>query len=77
MSMPLMPVAAGVPGSISKVTRTNPQLLAYAKQAYGRIDLDEDEWKQCEEAFKMNMMFQDIARKKARDEELAKAGKFK
>lgn len=29
------------------------------------------------DAYKMNMVFQDIARKKANDEELARAGKFK
>jgi len=76
MSMPLMPVASG-PGALAKVTRTNPQLVAYAKQAYGRTDLDEDEWKQCEEAYKMNLVFQDIARKKAKNEEIERAGKFK
>lgn len=62
---------------LSKVTRTNPQLMAYAQQAYGTTNLDEDQWKQCEEAYKMNMVFQDIARKKARDEKLQMAGKFK
>lgn len=82
MNMPLMPVTPINPGpggvsTISKITRTNPQLVGYARQAYGRVDLDDDEWKQCEEAYKMNMVFQDIARKKAQDEELAKAGKFK
>ncbi|XP_021968667.1 SURP and G-patch domain-containing protein 1 isoform X2 [Folsomia candida] len=80
MNMPLLPVSAmgaGPGASISKITRTNPQLLAYARQAYGRIDLDDDEWKQCIDAYKMNMVFQDIARKKANDEELARAGKFK
>ena len=60
-----------------KVTRTNPQLLAYAQQAYGTTNLDEEQWTQCEEAFKMNLLFQDIAQKKARDEKLQAAGKFK
>jgi hypothetical protein len=76
MSMPLMPVQTG-PGALAKVTRTNPALVAYAKQAYGRTDLDDDEWKQCEEAYKMNLVFQDIARKKAKNEEIERAGKFK
>jgi len=56
---------------------TNPQLLSYARQSYGTVDLDDEQWKQCEEAFKMNLLFQDIARKKARDEQLANQGKFK
>ncbi len=81
MNMPLMPVSAvsemGGPIAISKITRHNPMLVRYAQQSYGRTDLDDDEWKQCEEAYKMNMIFQDIARKKAKDEELARAGKFK
>lgn len=36
MNMPLLPVSAmgaGPGASISKITRTNPQLLAYARQA--------------------------------------------
>lgn len=78
MNMPLMKVES-TPGSatLSKLTRASPQLVAYARQAYGRVDLDDDEWKQCEEAYKMNLVFQDIARKKAKDEELERAGKFK
>ena len=60
-----------------KVTRTNPQLLQYAQQAYGTTNLDEEQWTQCEEAFKMNLLFQDIARKKEKDEKLQAAGKFK
>lgn len=55
----------------------NPQLLNYARQSYGTVQLDEEQWKQCEEAYKMNLLFQDIARKKAKDEKLAQTGKFK
>jgi len=62
---------------LNLTTRTNPQLLDYARQSYGTIQLDEEQWKQCEEAYKMNLLFQDIARKKAKDEQLAQARKFK
>jgi splicing factor 4 len=62
---------------LSKVSRQNPQLLAYAQQAYGTTDLDEEQWKQCEEAYKLKLVYQDIAKKKAKDEKLAAAGKFK
>jgi len=75
MGMPLISIQG--PPTVNKVTRTNPQLLAYAKQAYGTTDLDEEQWKQCEEAYKMNLVFHDIAQKKARDAQLEKAGKFK
>ncbi len=67
----------GPPPMLTQITPKNPQLVAYARQSYGTVDLDEEQWKQCEEAFKMNLLFQDIARKKARDEELARKGKFK
>ncbi|CAG7821815.1 unnamed protein product [Allacma fusca] len=62
---------------LSKVSRQNPQILAYAQQAYGTTDLDEEQWKQCEEAYKLKLVYQDIAKKKARDEKLEAAGKFK
>lgn len=75
MGMPVIAIEGAT--SVSKVTRTNSQLLAYAKQAYGTTDLDNDQWKQCEEAYKMNLVFQEIAQKKAKDAAIAKAGKFK
>lgn len=74
---PPLGLQRGPPLMLTKATRTNPQLLSYARQSYGTTDLDEEQWKQCEEAYKMNLLFQDIARKKARDEELLKSGKFK
>lgn len=75
MGMPVISIRG--PTSVNKVTRTNPQLLAYAKQAYGTTDLDNDQWKQCEEAYKMNLVFQEIAQKKAKHAALEKAGKFR
>jgi len=68
---------AGRTHLVSAVTRKDPELLAYARQSYGTIDLDEEQWKQCEDAYKMNLLFQDLQRKKLVDTKLEKAGKFK
>lgn len=75
MGMPVIPIHG--PTSVKKVTRASPQLLAYAKQAYGTTDLDDEQWKQCEEAYKMNLVFQEIAQKKAKHNALEEAGKFR
>jgi splicing factor 4 len=77
MGMPLIHMQESSAPVTKVMGRTNPQLLAYARQAYGTTDLDEEQWKQCEEAYKMNMIFQEIAQKKAKDAQREKAGKFK
>lgn len=62
---------------LSQMTRTNPALLAYARQNYGSTNLTEDEWKKCEDHFKVNLLYQDMLNKRKEIERLAKMGKFK
>ena len=38
---------------LSAVRAANPSLLAYAQRVFGSVDLDEDQWKQCEDQMKV------------------------
>lgn len=62
---------------LSNVTRTDPALLNYARQNYGTVDLNEEDWKKCEEHFKVNLLYQDMLRKRDELDRLAKSGKHK
>ncbi|XP_055327028.1 SURP and G-patch domain-containing protein 1 isoform X2 [Sitodiplosis mosellana] len=62
---------------LSAVKRTDPALLNYARQNYGTIDLSEDDWIKCEEHFKVNLLYQDMLRKREELERLAKSGQHK
>lgn len=62
---------------LSTVTRTDPALLQYARQNFGTTNLSEDDWKKAEEHYKINLLFQDMQRKRQEIEKLAKNGKFK
>lgn len=62
---------------LSAVQRTDPALLQYARQNYGTTELEEDEWKKCEEHYKVNLLYQDMLKKRQEIDKLAKSGKFK
>ncbi|CAG9808565.1 unnamed protein product [Chironomus riparius] len=69
-----------VPTSILKlatVTRSDPALLNYARQNFGTTSLTEEDWKKAEEHYKVNLLFQDMQRKRQEIDQLAKNGKFK
>lgn len=72
---------AGVPSGskpmLSLVTRSDPALLAYAHQSYGTVHLDEETWRKCEDHFKVNLLYQDMLRKRNEMDRLAKAGRQK
>ncbi|XP_050436441.1 SURP and G-patch domain-containing protein 1-like isoform X2 [Adelges cooleyi] len=72
---------AGVPGlsgpMISQVQRTDPALLQYAMQSFGTLNLSEEDWKKAEDHFKINLLYQDMLKKRQEIERLKKAGKFK
>lgn len=72
---------AGIPSGskpmLSLVTRSDPALLAYAHQSYGTVQLDEDTWRKCEDHFKVNLLYQDMLRKRNEMDRLAKAGRQK
>ncbi|XP_043217499.1 SURP and G-patch domain-containing protein 1-like isoform X1 [Amphibalanus amphitrite] len=68
---PSVAFPAGVAGK-------SPELIAYAKRVFGNVDLmSEDQWKQCDDQMKMNVLLEDIKRKKAESERLAQRGKVK
>lgn len=62
---------------LTNVKRTDPALLNYARQNYGTTDLDEEDWKKCEEHFKVNLLYQDMLRKREELDRLAKSGQHK
>lgn len=49
---------------LSGVTRTDPALLAYARQNYGSTILTKEDWAKCEEHFKVNLLYQDMMAKR-------------
>ena len=57
-----LPTALGSPASLA--TRTaltparaaNPSLLAYAQRVFGSVDLDEAQWRQCEDQLKASIV---------------------
>lgn len=49
---------------LSAITRTDPAILAYARQNYGSTQLTEEDWKKCEEHFKVNLLYQDMMSKR-------------
>ncbi|KAJ9599257.1 hypothetical protein L9F63_010259, partial [Diploptera punctata] len=75
------PVAAGIGTGggpmLTKVTRTDPALIQYAMQAFGTKNLSEEDWKKAEDHYKINLLYQDMLRKRQELERLQKAGKFK
>ncbi|XP_016948946.1 SR-related and CTD-associated factor 4 isoform X1 [Drosophila biarmipes] len=62
---------------LSSITRTDPALLQYARLNYGSTQLSEEQWKQCEEHYKVNLLYQDMMRKRQEIDRLARGGKFK
>lgn len=62
---------------LTAVQRTDPALLQYARQNYGTTELAEEDWKKCEEHFKVNLLYQDMLRKRQEIDRLARSGKFK
>ena len=58
-----LPTALGSPASLA--TRTaltparaaNPSLLAYAQRVFGSVDLDEAQWRQCEDQLKASIVY--------------------
>ncbi|XP_061399201.1 protein diaphanous homolog 1 [Musca vetustissima] len=62
---------------LSTITRSDPALLQYAKLNYGSTNLSEEDWIKCEEHYKVNLLYQDMMRKRQEIDRLAKSGKFK
>lgn len=62
---------------LTTITRSDPALLQYARLNFGTTSLSEDDWKKAEEHYKINLLFQDMQRKRQELDHLAKNGKFK
>lgn len=62
---------------LSAITRSDTALLNYARQNYGTINLSEEDWKKCEDHYKVNLLYQDMLKKRDEIDRLARSGKFK
>lgn len=62
---------------LTTITRSDPALLNYARLNFGTINLSEEDWLKAEEHYKINLLFQDMQRKRQEIDQLAKNGKFK
>ncbi|XP_035898018.1 uncharacterized protein LOC118505791 isoform X2 [Anopheles stephensi] len=65
------------PTKLSTVSRTDPALLAYARQNFGTTNLSEDDWQKAEDHYKINLLYQDMLRKRQEIDRLASSGRFK
>lgn len=78
----LTPSVTVTPTNVAKpmlttITRSDPALLQYARMNFGTTNLSEEDWKKAEEHYKINLLFQDMQRKRQELDHLAKNGKFK
>ncbi|CAK1581009.1 unnamed protein product [Parnassius mnemosyne] len=62
---------------LTNVNRNNPALMQYAMTNYGTTNLSAEDWKKCEDNFKLNLLYQDMLKKRQEVERLAAAGKHK
>ncbi|XP_042210440.1 SURP and G-patch domain-containing protein 1-like isoform X3 [Homarus americanus] len=62
---------------VTRLTRNNAAIIAYAKKVFDTTDLSEAQWKQCEDQMKMNVVFQLLQAKKMEAERLEQQGKVK
>ncbi|KAJ8917196.1 hypothetical protein NQ315_012688 [Exocentrus adspersus] len=62
---------------LSKITRTDPGLVQYAVNTYGTSNLSEEDWKKAEDHYKINLLYQDMVKKREEVERLQLTGKNK
>ncbi|XP_037037029.1 uncharacterized protein LOC119074838 isoform X2 [Bradysia coprophila] len=62
---------------LTSIKRTDQALLNYARQNYGTVDLSEEDWKKCEDHFKVNLLYQDMLKKRQEIDRMARSGRFK
>lgn len=62
---------------LTNVNRNNHALMQYAMTNYGTTNLSVEDWKKCENNFKLNLLYQDMLKKRQEVERLAAAGKHK
>nr|XP_032514373.1 atrophin-1-like isoform X2 [Danaus plexippus plexippus] len=62
---------------LTTVNKNNQALMQYAMINYGTTNLNAEDWKKCEDNFKLNLLYQDMLKKRQEVERLAAAGKHK
>lgn len=60
---------------LSVVKRTDPVLIQYAIQNFGTTNLSEEDWKKAEDHYKINLLYQDMLKKRQEIDRLNKQGK--
>jgi len=61
---------------LTEIGSGNPGLMAYAHRVFGTSDLTEAQWKQCEDQYKMSVVYGNLAAKKALANAMTAAGKI-
>ncbi|XP_014600309.1 PREDICTED: arginine-glutamic acid dipeptide repeats protein isoform X1 [Polistes canadensis] len=62
---------------LTKISRNDPALMQYARQTFGTLDLSEEQWKKAEDHFKINLLYQNLLRKREEVKRLEAQGKHK
>lgn len=62
---------------LSKISRNDPALIQYARQTFGTLDLSEEQWKKAEDHYKINLLYQNLLRKREELKRLEAQGKHK
>ncbi|XP_057321513.1 uncharacterized protein LOC130665214 isoform X2 [Microplitis mediator] len=62
---------------LSKICRNDPALAQYARQTYGTLDLSEEQWKKAEDHYKINLLYQNLLKKREEVKRLESQGKHK
>lgn len=62
---------------LTQIKRTDPGLIQYAINTYGSANLSEEDWRKAEDHYKINLLYQDMLRKREEVERLNRSGKNK
>ncbi|KAF7993936.1 hypothetical protein HCN44_011205 [Aphidius gifuensis] len=75
--MPKIQNTKGKNPMLTKVSRGDPALLNYARQTYGTLDLSDEQWKKAEDHYKINLLYQNLLKKREEVKRLEAQGKHK
>ncbi|XP_015512108.1 SURP and G-patch domain-containing protein 1 isoform X1 [Neodiprion lecontei] len=62
---------------LTKISRSDPALAQYARQTFGTSDLSEEQWKKAEDHYKINLLYQNLLKKREEVKRLEAQGKHK
>ncbi|XP_034938966.1 arginine-glutamic acid dipeptide repeats protein [Chelonus insularis] len=74
---PKMQNAKGKNPMLTKISRSDPALIQYARQTFGTLDLNEEQWKKAEDHYKINLLYQNLLKKREEVKRLEAQGKHK